>query len=359
MIETFTAPKSALSDPKLSPAAFRVLCLVCAQADEAPTLKATQSELGEALGISRSTTQRALNLLKECGYIDWENQHKGACLFRLLWRAEPPKEVIYAADFNQAIAHLDGRIQEMTQAFQASQEEVSTMGERLGSLFVLVNTMRADFPFYASGGPVAGKETGEVVDPDSSAAARALVDAASRLFSVHGFAKVTTANIAAAAQVAESTLFRIFGNKVGLLASAAKDAALRLDQALNIETSDDMRVDLELLAERYWRYWFDNPYDLMLVFEANREELSAATYAKEQMLVGARLAKIYAAHRAYLDLPPDYNDMQAEHELSIGFLGPIFAQFIWSAVEIDTGEFDAAAHVDRFLAGYGKHEGER
>jgi AcrR family transcriptional regulator len=111
----------------------------------------------------------------------------------------------------------------------------------------------------------------------------AILAAAGGLFTAHGYAATSLADIAAAAGVARPTVFAAFGSKAALLREVT-------DQAL---AGDDEPVPV---AQRPW---------FRPVWEAATQEAVLDAYASVCTLIGARAARIFEAVRRAADASPE------------------------------------------------------
>jgi AcrR family transcriptional regulator len=112
---------------------------------------------------------------------------------------------------------------------------------------------------------------------------RAIVTAATDLFSTHGYAATSLTDVAEAAGVARPTVTAAFGSKLGLLEHV-------LDQAL---AGDDEPVPV---AERPW---------FRPVWEATTQAAALDAYAEVCTLVGSRAARMFEVVRRAADGSPE------------------------------------------------------
>jgi AcrR family transcriptional regulator len=180
------------------------------------------------------------------------------------------------------------------------------------------------------------------------AAMKALVDV--------GLHRVTVANIAAAAGVAPVTVYRIFGDRAGLLAAVGASAVgRRAGTQLQVDASDDVRADLVA---------FVTPV-LTFLRENNRGMLHALVGAHEAPAV---FAAIHPEHHtrtvdrvaAYLEKQRTAGRVSAnlDAKRAAVALFSLIAGFAVLAPTLRLGDFvqndvDGAAHyiVDVFLGG--------
>ena len=116
---------------------------------------------------------------------------------------------------------------------------------------------------------------------------RAIVAAASELFTTRGYAATSLADVAAVAGVARPTVFAAFGSKPALLRQV-------LDQAL---AGDDEPVPV---ASRPW---------FRPVWDAPTQDAVLGAYAQVCTLIGGRAARSFEAVRRAADTSPEVSEL--------------------------------------------------
>ena len=90
MMRYILIPRTLVEDTKISPAAFRLYCLLVAEAGESGEVQISQSDLAEKLKCSRTHVNNLLKELRDAGIVGVDPLPGCACRYRLL---EPRNEV--------------------------------------------------------------------------------------------------------------------------------------------------------------------------------------------------------------------------------------------------------------------------
>jgi len=89
MISYILIPRTLVEDSKISPLAFRLYCLLAAEAGESGEVQISQSDLAEKLKCSRIHVNNLLKELRDAGIVGVDPLPGCACQYRLL---EPRNE---------------------------------------------------------------------------------------------------------------------------------------------------------------------------------------------------------------------------------------------------------------------------
>ncbi len=149
-----------------------------------------------------------------------------------------------------------------------------------------------------------------------------IVDAAAALLREEGVAAVTTRGVAEAAGVQAPTLYRLFGDKDGLL-----DAVAEHEQARYVSTkaavgeTDDPVADLEAAWRRHIDFGLANPALSALLAEPARAARSPAAVAGLEVLRG-RVHRVAVAGRLRV---PESRAVQLIHAAGTGALVTLLA----------------------------------
>ena len=124
-----------------------------------------------------------------------------------------------------------------------------------------------------------------------------IVAAASRLLAEQGVAAVTTRGVAEAAGAQAPAIYRLFGDKDGLLEAVAEDAMARYvdAKALAVQTDDPVN-DLRVAWDRHIRFGLDHPALSAILADPERAARSTVAAAGLDVL-RARVHRIAAAGR--------------------------------------------------------------
>ena len=125
----------------------------------------------------------------------------------------------------------------------------------------------------------------------------AIVDVAARLLQTGGPAAVTTRAVASAAGVQPPTIYRLFGDKDGLLDAVAEHVfATYVDGKARSDNTDDPVVDLDLGWETHIGFGLVNPALFALLADPHRGSRSPAATAGMAILQG-RVHRVAVAGR--------------------------------------------------------------
>lgn len=112
-----------------------------------------------------------------------------------------------------------------------------------------------------------------------------IVDAAARLLHGHGPAAVTTRGVAGAAGVQAPTIYRLFGDKDGLLDAVAEHELARyVTGKTHAEDSDDPIADLHAAWDRHVEFGLANPALFSMLADPARAARSPAVAAGQDVL---------------------------------------------------------------------------
>jgi AcrR family transcriptional regulator len=149
-----------------------------------------------------------------------------------------------------------------------------------------------------------------------STAQSKIIDAASRLLSEHGPAAVTTRSVAEQAGVQPPAIYRLFGDKDGLLEAVAehvmaafassKAATVEAAAAANVDPLDDLRAGWQSQIA----FGLANPDLFRLLSDPTRTARSRAARAGKRVLE-ARVHRIAAAGRLCVSEPRAVGMIQA------------------------------------------------
>ncbi|WP_338692844.1 TetR/AcrR family transcriptional regulator [Streptomyces sp. Q6] len=131
-----------------------------------------------------------------------------------------------------------------------------------------------------------------------------IVAAAARLLADGGREAVSTRAVSSAAGVQAPTIYRLFGDKQGLLDAVAADGFERhLSRKADLAPTDDPVEDLRVGWDLNVQFGLDNPalYTLMYADPRPGAESSAALAARE--VLGAHIHRIAEAGRLRIDEP--------------------------------------------------------
>jgi AcrR family transcriptional regulator len=190
--------------------------------------------------------------------------------------------------------------------------------------------------------------------PDD-ARARILAAAMTVLVEV-GVHKATVANIAAAADVAPVTVYRIFGDRAGLLAAVSASAVgRRASTQLQVDASDDVHADLASFVRPVLSFLHDNNRAMLhaLVGAVEEPALFGALHPEHHVRTVDRVAAYLDKQRAAGRVPARLDAKRAAVALF-----SLIAGFAFLAPSLRLGDFvagdvdGATAHiVDVFLGG--------
>jgi AcrR family transcriptional regulator len=206
---------------------------------------------------------------------------------------------------------------------------------------------------------VDGRTEGGVIERDVErglpSAHERLLAATRSLIAERGVDGATTREIAARASVSEVTLFRRFGSKDQLVAQAIAAAMAPFREAVAVEPSGDLVVDLERLARGYADFLQTDPLLALRVLTetmANEDLRDEALPWRRELADG--LVACLASHQRSGDLLTE--DPGAA---LAGFLGPILARAALSHIAPTSTPFDPRVHVQRYLYGWHTHDDAR
>ena len=124
-----------------------------------------------------------------------------------------------------------------------------------------------------------------------------IVEAATRLLHEHGQAAVTTRGVAHAAGVQAPAIYRLFGDKVGLLDAVAEHELARyVDDKTAAAETDDPVADLHAAWDRHVGFGLANPAMFTLLADPERAGLSPVAAAGLKVL-RTRVHRIAATGR--------------------------------------------------------------
>jgi AcrR family transcriptional regulator len=124
-----------------------------------------------------------------------------------------------------------------------------------------------------------------------------IVDAAARLLHEHGAAAVTTRRVAEAAAVQAPTIYRLFGDKDGLLDAVAEHELARyVTGKARAKDSDDPVADLRAAWDDHVRFGLASPALFTLLADPDRGGRSPAAKAGRDVL-RARVHRVAAIGR--------------------------------------------------------------
>ncbi len=173
-----------------------------------------------------------------------------------------------------------------------------------------------------------------------------ILEAALKLLSERGYKGATTREIAAAAGVAEITLFRRFGSKAALLAEAVRLAGVEFDAAAT--PSGDLRGDLRQLAERYAEQLRRGG---AAVFRMAAE---AARYPELRRALQDALFPRFRGVAAFFEHYQERGELRRGEvtDLIYAFFGPIISAAMFQISLEPVPPLDVEAHVEGFLGGW-------
>jgi hypothetical protein len=93
MMRYILIPRTLVEDTKISPAAFRLYCLLVAEAGESGEVQISQSDLAEKLKCSRTHVNNLLKELRDAGIVGVDPLPGCACQYRLLGPRNERSEV--------------------------------------------------------------------------------------------------------------------------------------------------------------------------------------------------------------------------------------------------------------------------
>lgn len=165
----------------------------------------------------------------------------------------------------------------------------------------------------------------------------------------NGYAGATTKLIAEAAGINEVTLFRKYGSKAQLVAAALLHERATLEEQ-PVAYSGDLRADLRQMVHTYITASSRHSSLMMLIMAevARYPELRDTMQVPFMMI--SRYSGILAQYQAEGRLRP------GEPVLVVGaLLGPVIVNTMLhtAGTGLPIPLIDAAAHVERFLEGYG------
>ena len=147
-----------------------------------------------------------------------------------------------------------------------------------------------------------------------------ILDAAIALFDEDGV-RVSTRKIAAAAGVANGTLFNYFGSKQELLDALYVRVKLDLAAAIgDIDPELDIKTQAHLLWQRWLGWAFDDPARnrvAALLHQSGLASQVAVDTASAAFAVPRRILDDAAALGVLIDLPPDYLAALVQQQLEL------------------------------------------
>ncbi len=182
--------------------------------------------------------------------------------------------------------------------------------------------------------------SGPPTTPDGPGRTRAhLVEVAAQLLREHGLTAVTTRSVAQAAGAQAPTIYRLFGDKEGLLDAVAEHAMASYVAGKAVADHGDPVADLRAAWETNIGFGLDNPAVFALLLGRGGTEPSPATTAGVEVL-RARVRRVAAAGRLRV---PEERAVQMIRAAGTGAVAtllstppgsrdPALADAVWAAI---------------------------
>ncbi|MBE2315097.1 TetR/AcrR family transcriptional regulator [Solirubrobacter sp. CPCC 204708] len=166
-----------------------------------------------------------------------------------------------------------------------------------------------------------------------------IVDAAARLLQEHGLAAVTTRGVAEAAGVQAPAIYRLFGDKDGLLDAVAERAFARyVDAKALADETDDPVADLRAAWDHHIRFGLTHPALFAILADPGRPPSPVAAAGLE--ILRGRVHRIAVAGRLQL---PEHRVVELIHAAGTGAIltllatpedtrDPLLAELLFDAV---------------------------
>ncbi|MEM8993804.1 MAG: TetR/AcrR family transcriptional regulator [Acidobacteriota bacterium] len=183
-----------------------------------------------------------------------------------------------------------------------------------------------------------------------------ILDAVVQLYIENGREGVSIRPITKMAGCSNVTIFNIFKNKDGLIEEALRRELSGLDTTIPARPSDSVERDLETLARRYFDFYWDNPFIMMVFPEIMRRRRLQEILKEEQARTIAALVWFYGHHRDRKSWRDDVQVLPLERineEISLPFLGGIYLHVQFAKSDLANPAFDEKLYVRRFLGGWG------
>ncbi len=163
----------------------------------------------------------------------------------------------------------------------------------------------------------------QTIEADASDTRARILDAASRLVLTGGVAALTTRALAAAASVQAPTLYRLFGDKRGLLDAVAEHGLAAFVSEKEHEPRDpDPVQDLRAAWERYVSFGLGNPAVFAIMSEVGRTGPPAPAMLAGLAVLRERVGRIARAGRLRV---PEERAAALVHAVGTGTVATLLA----------------------------------